>query len=110
LPEIQTPQEFFEKVLPTRFNLDKTKGIDVTAQISITGKNGGNWVVTIKNQQIQVSAGTSDSPTVTVKMAQQDFMDMINKKLSAEKAFFTGKINFKGNIANVLQLKDAGLF
>jgi putative sterol carrier protein len=35
-------------------------------------------------------------------------MDMVNEKLSAEKAFFTGKIQFKGNIAVALKLKDAG--
>jgi len=35
-------------------------------------------------------------------------MDLINGKISAEKAFITGKIEFKGNIGLALRLKEAG--
>ena len=35
-------------------------------------------------------------------------MDLIKKRLSAEKAFFTGRIQFRGNIATALKLKEAG--
>ena len=41
-------------------------------------------------------------------MNYDDFLDLVNDKLSAEKAFFTGKIQFKGNIAVALKLRDAG--
>jgi putative sterol carrier protein len=41
-------------------------------------------------------------------MNENDFMDMVNEKLSAEKAFFTGRVQFKGNIATALKLRDAG--
>jgi putative sterol carrier protein len=36
-------------------------------------------------------------------------MDMINGKLSAEKAFFTGRVRFNGDISLALKLRDAGL-
>jgi len=41
-------------------------------------------------------------------MSLTDFLDMVNGKLSAEKAFFTGKVQFKGNIAVALKLREAG--
>jgi putative sterol carrier protein len=106
--EAQTPREFFEKDLPQRFNPEKAANVDVTAQVNITGPDGGEWVVTIKDQKLQVKEGTEPSPPLTLKMNENDFMDIVNKKLSAEKAFFTGKIQFKGNIALALKLKDAG--
>ena len=106
--EAKTPKEFFEKALPSRFKPDKAAGIDVIAQLNLTGLNGGEWVVTIKDQKLQVTEGTHPSPTLTLKITENDFMDIVNGKLSAEKAFFTGRVQFEGNISMALKLKDAG--
>ena len=106
--ETNTPKEFFEKVLPNRFNPSKAAGVDVTAQISINGPNGGDWIVTIKNQKIEATEGTHPSPTITIKMAETDYMNLVNGKLSGEKAFMTGKLQFKGSIALALKLREAG--
>jgi len=106
--EVKTPKEFFEKVLPSRFNPSKAQGVDVTVQVNITGPNGGAWTTTIKNQKLEAKEGTHPSPTIAVNMAETDYMDVVNGKMSAEKAFFGGKIQFKGNIALALKLKEMG--
>jgi putative sterol carrier protein len=106
--EAKTPEEFFEKVLPRRFKPDKALDIDVTVQINITGPNGGDWVVTIKNQKLDVKEGTHPSPTLELNMAETDYMDLVNGKMSGEKAFITGKLRFKGNIGLALRLKETG--
>ncbi len=101
-------KEFFEKDLPARFKPDKAAGIGVIAQLNLTGINKGEWVVTIKDQKLQVTEGTHPSPSLTLKMSENDFMDIVNGKLSAEKAFFAGKIQFKGNIGLALKLRETG--
>jgi putative sterol carrier protein len=106
--EAKTPKEFFEKVLPARFKPDKAAGIDVIVTVKITGPNGGDWVVRIKNQQLEVEEGTHSSPTLEVAMAETDYMDLVNGKMSGEKAFLTGKLRFKGNIALALKLRETG--
>jgi putative sterol carrier protein len=106
--EAKTPKDFFENVLPLKFKPEKSAGIDVVAQINITGPVGGNWIVTIKDQKIQVTEGSHPSPTLTLKMNENDFMDLVNGRLSAEKAFFTGRVQFRGNISVALKLRDAG--
>jgi putative sterol carrier protein len=106
--ETKTPKEFFEEVLPRRFKPDKALGIDVTVQVNITGPNGGDWVVTIKNQKLEVKEGTHPSPTLELNMAETDYMDLVNGKMSGEKAFLTGKLRFKGNIALALKLRETG--
>ena len=106
--ETQTPKDFFEKALPARFKPEKAAGIDVVAQINVTGLEGGNWTVSIKDQKLEVKEGTHPAPSLTLKMNENDFMDLVNKKISAEKAFFTGRVQFKGNIAVALKLRDAG--
>jgi putative sterol carrier protein len=106
--EAATPRDFFEKALPKRFNASKAAGVDVTVQVSITGSNGGDWIVTIKDQKLDVKEGLHPSPNLSLKMAEKDYLDLVNHKISAEKAFFTGKVQFKGNIALALKLREAG--
>jgi putative sterol carrier protein len=106
--QAQTPQEFFNTILPTKFKPEKAAGINVVAQVNISGPEGGSWTVTIKDKKMTVTEGVNPNAELTLKMNPSDFMDMVNEKLSAEKAFFTGKIQFKGNIAVALKLKDAG--
>ena len=106
--DVNTPQEFFERVLPKRFKRDKAAGIDVIVQVEVTGSNGGNWVVTIKNQEIDIKEGLNPSPNLSLKMKERDYMDLVNGKISAEKAFFSGKVHFKGDISLALKLKEAG--
>jgi putative sterol carrier protein len=108
LMEDVTPRDFFEKVLPKRFNASNAAGVDVIVQVSITGDNGGNWSVIIKDQKLVAKEETISSPTLSITMAEKDFVDLINGRISAEKAFFTGKIQFKGNIGLALKLKETG--
>lgn len=108
--EAKTSREFFEKTLPARFKPEKAAGIDVVAQINVAGSNGGNWVITIRDQKMQVKEGTTPAPTLTLKVAENDFMDLVNNKLSAEKAFFTGRVHFEGSLSLALKLRDAGFF
>ena len=35
-------------------------------------------------------------------------MDLVNGRMSGEKAFFTGKLKVQGNIALALKLRDTG--
>jgi putative sterol carrier protein len=106
--EAKTPKEFFEKVLPGRFKPDRAADIDISVQIKITGPDGGNWVLTIKNQKLEVREGVHASPTLSLEMEEADYMDVVNGKMSGEKAFLTGKLRFKGNIALALKLRETG--
>jgi putative sterol carrier protein len=106
--EAKTPEEFFTKILPYRFKPEKAKGINVTTQVNLIGTNGGDWTVEIKDQRLTVTKGNHPTPKLTVGMTSADFLDLVNDKISTQKAFFTGKIKFNGDVALALKLKDAG--
>ena len=108
LNDTKTPKEFFEKILPSRFKPEKAKGIDITVQINITGPSGGDWVVAIKDQKLEAKEGIHPSPTLELMMTEPDYMDLMNGRISAEKAFMTGKLKFKGNIGLALRLRETG--
>jgi putative sterol carrier protein len=106
--EAKTPQEFFDEILPLRFKPEKAKGIDVIIQLNVTGPEGGEWNAEIKDQKLTVQKGVHPSPKLTIGVSEADFLGIVNDKLSAQKAFFTGKIKFKGDITIALKLRDAG--
>ncbi len=107
--EINTPEEFFSKILPKRFDPDRAVGIDCVVQMNLSGENGGDWMITIKDQKIEVKEGVHSSPSVTVKMKDVDYVNMVNGKLSGERAFMTGNLKFKGSMATALKLKGLGI-
>ena len=107
--EGKNPKQFLEEILPSRFRPEKASNIDVTAQLNLTGPNGGEWVITIRNQTLKVTEGTHPSPALTLTIADNDFMDLVQGKLKTATAFFNGKIHFSGNFSLALKLKDAGL-
>ena len=107
--EVKTPREFFEKVMPEKFDSNKAVGIKCVVQMSLSGENGCDWVIIIKNQKIEIKKGIHESPTLTVKMKDIDYVDMANGKLSGERAFMTGKLKFKGSLAMALKLKGLGI-
>ena len=106
--EAKTPRQFFEEILPNRFKPEKAKDIDVKVQIIITGSELDEWIVIIRNQNLEVKEGRHPSPTLTLEMAINDYMDLINGRISGEKAFLLGKLKFKGNIGLALKLREAG--
>jgi putative sterol carrier protein len=106
--EISTPQEFFEKVLSTKFKGDKAKDFTATAQVDITGPEGGQWIITIKDQKFQTAKGVAPKPDITLKMKDTDFVALVNSQLNAVQAFMTGKLEFQGSMAKGLKLLDMG--
>jgi putative sterol carrier protein len=107
--EVRTPREFFEKVLPARFSPEKARDIEAIVQMDITGSNGGNWTLTIKDQKMAVKEGVHPSPTMGIKMADSDFVDVANGKLSGIKALMAGKLEFDGSIGAGMRLLATGL-
>jgi putative sterol carrier protein len=106
--QVKTPKEFFEQTLPAKFDPKKAEGLEATIQMNITGPNGGDWTITVANQQMKIREGIETSPTISVTMSDTDFVDLVNGKLGAFKAFMTGKIQFKGSISVGMRLMDLG--
>ncbi|MCJ7767110.1 SCP2 sterol-binding domain-containing protein [Candidatus Bathyarchaeota archaeon] len=107
--EVRTPREFFEKVLPARFSPEKVKDVEAIVQMDIKGPNGGKWTITIKDQKMAVKDGVHPSPTMGIRMADSDFVDVVNGKLSGIEALMAGKLEFDGSIGAGMKLLNTGL-
>jgi len=102
-----TVKETFD-AMAGRFRPEKAAGTNATIQYEITGEQGGNWNAVIKDGQCAVNAGVAPSPTLTLTMSSQDWLDMVGGKLSGQMAFMSGKLKLKGDMG--LAMKIGSLF
>ncbi|MFO7600110.1 MAG: SDR family NAD(P)-dependent oxidoreductase [Candidatus Desulfacyla sp.] len=84
--------------LPKAFQPDKAAGVNVVFQFDISGDAGGSWYATIKDGTCEVTEGTHGSPTTFIKMADNDFVNLITGKLNAMSAFTGGKLRIEGDL------------
>lgn len=93
--EASTPKEFFEKILPERFNPSKASGVDVIVQVEIAGANKGDWIVTIKEKKLDVKEGTYPSPNLLLKMDENDFLRPRQRQIKRRKSLLHWKDSFQ---------------
>ena len=107
--EVSTPKEFLDNVLPEKFDPEKAAGLSAVVQFKISGDNGGDWVLTITDGKLEITDGTVDGPNMTLIMKDKDYVDLVNGKLSGQKAFMTGKLKFKGDMNLGMKMQKLGL-
>ncbi len=71
---------------------------DVVFQYCISGDGGGDWYAEIKGGGLTVAAGTHASPGCTLKMVAGDYLDLMNGKMNAMKAYTSGKLKIEGDL------------
>jgi len=87
----------FENMLET-FNADAAAGVDVVFQFNISGADGGDWHCVIKDNTCTIEAGVHAKPVCTLKMADADFLAMMQGTLPAMQAYTSGKLKIEGDI------------
>lgn len=102
---IATVKDVFDG-MPKRFNANAAKGISAVFQFDITGENGGNWNVAVKEGACQVQEGKAASPTVTLTMSGETWLGMVNKQVNGMQAFMTGKLKLSGDIMLAQRIPD----
>jgi NAD(P)-dependent dehydrogenase (short-subunit alcohol dehydrogenase family)/putative sterol carrier protein len=80
------------------FNAEAAEGVDVIFQFCISGEDGGDWACIIKDKTCNIDAGLNEQAVCTLKMADNDFRDMMTGKLPAMQAYTSGKLQIEGDI------------
>jgi NAD(P)-dependent dehydrogenase (short-subunit alcohol dehydrogenase family)/putative sterol carrier protein len=89
--------QIFEK-MPETFHAEAAGGIDVVFQFNISGEDGGDWYCVVKDATCTIEAGAHAKPKCTLKMADTDFLAMMQGTLPAMQAFTSGKLKIEGDI------------
>jgi len=80
------------------FQADKASGVDVVFQFKISGPSGGEWHVAVKDGACDSAEGAHASPTTTILMSDEDFLNFVTGKLNAMQAYTSGKLKIQGDL------------
>lgn len=96
--------EYLMMQLEKSFIPEKAKGMEGVFQCHIPGEEGGDWLMTMKDQQCQITPGVSSIARATLTIESNHLDDLLAGKLDPLQAFFTGKIQLDGDKAAVIKL------
>lgn len=97
-------REFF-KQLPSKLDAEAAEDVDVVYQFDLSGAQGGQYIVTIREGACQVKEGRHEDPHVILSMAGEDCVKVLNGELSGPAAAMSGRIRISGDIGLAMQLR-----
>ena len=99
-----TPKDIFAE-MPNQLDANAAKGMNSTIQFNLSGDNGGQWYVNIKDGKAEVHEGTAPSANMTMSMSAQDYVDMTTGKLNGQMAFMSGKLKISGDMGLAMKMQ-----
>jgi len=104
MPEFTSAAQALE-ALPGSADPGKLAGLDAIVLFDLSGEGGGQWTMTIANDQLSITEGATTAPTVTLKMAAADFVAMVKGNLNAAAAFMQGRLKIEGDMSVAMRLQ-----
>ena len=99
-----TVKEFLE-LLPGRLDVDAAEDLDVIYQFDLSGAQGGQYILTIRDGACQVAEGTHADPHVVLSMAGEDCIKVLKGQMSGAASAMSGRLKISGDIGLAMQLK-----
>lgn len=90
--------------MPRAFKPENAEGVNTVLQYHLTGEEGGDWIVTIKDGVCQVVEGVAEEPNMTLTADAQDYKDVILGNTNAMQAFMQGKLKLAGDLNLAMKL------
>ena len=81
-------------------------GMRAVYQVSLSGPDGGDWILRVQNGKVTTEKGRVANPDVTLRASGADWLDMTTGKLDGVLAFFLGKLAVEGDLVLARKLRD----
>ncbi len=84
-------------------NKEGAQSIGAVYKFVLSGDGGGTWVMNLKDAP-GVAEGDGDAQC-TIKMAANDYLDMVEGKANGQQLFFSGKLKIEGDMGLAMKLQ-----
>lgn len=98
-----TIQEFFD-ALPSRFVPAASEGVNAVYQFNLSGEQGGQYQLHVADRSCRVVPGVHPSPDITLSMAGQDCLAVLEGRLNGVTAYLNGRLKMDGDIGLAMRL------
>ncbi len=95
----------FLEGLAGKLDPDAAEDVDAVYQFDLSGAQGGQYVLTVRHGTCQVTEGRHEDPHVTLSMAGEDCIKVLNGQLSGPMAAISGRVKVSGDLGLAMQLK-----
>jgi len=86
------------------FQPDRAAGVEAVIQYHLTGEEGGDWIITIKDGVCTVAEGVVENPKMTLTADGREFGDILLGKMDGMMAFMQGRLQLKGDLNLAMKL------
>jgi len=80
------------------------EGVEAVIQYRLTGEEGGDYIITIKDGKCSVSEGLAKNPVMTLTADGRDFADVLLGRANGMNYFMTGKLKLAGDLNLAMKL------
>ena len=89
---------------PKAFRPELAEGVDAVIQYVLTGEEGGDYIITIKDGVCTTAEGLAENPNMTLTAEAQDFKDVLLGKANGMQYFMMGKLKLAGDLNLAMKL------
>ncbi len=98
-------KEFFRD-LPAKLDAEAADGVEAVYQFDLSGPEGGQYHLTIKDGACSVREGVHQNPQVTLSLSGADCLGILEGRLDGMSVALSGRLRVAGDLVLAIQLKS----
>jgi len=87
------------------FNSQAARDLKVTIQFEVTGRQPGDWFLSIDTGKCTYQEGKTNSPNLTIKTTSEVWLAIANKEMDGQQAFMEGRYIATGDMSLLMRMK-----
>jgi putative sterol carrier protein len=88
------------------FNPQPAGDLKATIQFEVTGKQTGDWFLSVENGRCTYQEGKANSPNLTIKTPSEVWLAIANKEMDGQQVFMEGKYTATGDISLLMRMRS----
>jgi multimeric flavodoxin WrbA/putative sterol carrier protein len=88
------------------FNSQAAGDLKATVQFEVTGKQAGDWFLSIEKGKCTYQEGKASSPGLTIKTPSEVWLAISNKEMDGQQAFMEGKYTATGDMSLLMRMRS----